>query len=354
VTVAVACAAALLTPAAAGASVTKNVYAGGPGGSLIGKIAAKLGLATKLKPLNPGINAFFNQRTTINVGDRVSFQFNGFHTVDIPAKGGSDLSLIVPGATVPSSVTDAAGTPFWFDGKVPAVGLNPLLLGASKKLVYTGASRVDSGLPLGKPKPFNVTFSKPGVYKFYCDVHVGMIGYVVVKAKGASIPTAKQDAAALTAQATSDVIGAGKLLKVKPAANTVSLGKSTSSGVELYAMFPASLTVKAGTVVTFAMSKYTREDHTASFGPSAYRTTLANSFNGANFSPIATYPSDPTQPLTLSTSSHGNGFASTGILDQDPTTKAILPSSKIDFTTSGTYHFQCLIHPFMQGTIIVN
>jgi plastocyanin len=28
-------------------------------------------------------------------------------------------------------------------------------------------------------------------------------------------------------------------------------------------------------------------------------------------------------------------------------------SSQIDFTTPGTYHFVCLIHPFMAGTIVV-
>jgi plastocyanin len=28
-------------------------------------------------------------------------------------------------------------------------------------------------------------------------------------------------------------------------------------------------------------------------------------------------------------------------------------SSQIDFTTPGRYHFVCLIHPFMAGTIVV-
>ena len=54
----------------------------------------------------------------------------------------------------------------------------------------------------------------------------------------------------------------------------------------------------------------------------------------------------------LDPTSHGNGFANTGALDRDPTTR--LPATeRIDFTTPGTYHFQCLIHPFMHGTIVV-
>jgi plastocyanin len=62
---------------------------------------------------------------------------------------------------------------------------------------------------------------------------------------------------------------------------------------------------------------------------------------------------DPFSPLTLGPSTHGNGFVNTGVLDRDPATKQIGPSSKIDFTTPGTYHYVCLIHPFMHGTIIV-
>ena len=55
----------------------------------------------------------------------------------------------------------------------------------------------------------------------------------------------------------------------------------------------------------------------------------------------------------MSPTSHGDGFGNTGALDRDPGTPTIPASNKIDFTTPGTYHFQCLIHPFMHGTIVV-
>ena len=116
-------------------------------------------------------------------------------------------------------------------------------------------------------------------------------------------------------------------------------------------MFPSTLTVKAGTRVTFSMSAQTREIHTASFGPKSYLKSLANSFESPVFSPIATYPSSPSS-IVLTPASHGNGFANTGALDRDSGTP--LPASReIDFKTPGVYHFQCLIHPFMHGTIIV-
>lgn len=340
------CAAVLILPAAAVAK-TRTVYAGPPPAT--NKIAAKL-VPKSFSKLNPDINAFFNQRTTINVGDSVSFHINGFHTVDLPGHANSDLPFIIPGATA-SGVNDAAGNPFWFNGKVPTLGINPQLFARSAGHTYNGSTRIDSGI--ASSKPLNVKFTKPGTYKFFCDVHPGMVGYVVVKPKGKPVPTAKQAAAVQTAEVTSDIKAARKLLKVKQPADTVSLGESTRSGVELYAMFPASLTVNPGTTVTFTMSRFSRETHTAAFGPIPYLTPLAKSFQGGQFAPAGTYPSDPTQPLTLTPSSHGNGFVNTGVLDRDPATKQIGPSSRIDFTTPGTYHFVCLIHPFMQGTIVV-
>jgi plastocyanin len=343
---------ALLTATAALAKpVTKVVTAGPP--PSVNKIAAKL-LPKSFNKLNPDINAFFNKKTTINVGDSVSFQLMGFHTVDFPATGGSALPLIVPGKTATGS--DAAGNPFWWSGKVPNVGLNVALFTPAKAKTFNGSQRWDTGLATGNgpPKPFNLKFTKPGTYKFFCDVHPGMVGTVVVKPAGKPIPSAKQDAAATTAQITADLKAAKKLVATKLPADTVSLGESTPGGVELYAMFPATLRVKPGSVVTFQMSKHTFETHTATFGNTATIKALVKGFGGVNFPAQGVYPSDPPpQPSVESLTSHGDGFANVGALDNNPATKTIPSSGKIDFTQAGTYHFVCLIHPFMHGTIIV-
>ncbi len=333
-------------------SLTKIVYAGPAPG--INKVAATLLPKNFGKLYSPDINAFFNKKTTINVGDSVSFQLRGFHTVDFPAAGGAALPLIVPGKLA-TGVNDAAGNPFWFDGRVPNVGLNTALFAPPKAKTYNGSARWDSGLPAGNgpPKPFNLKFTKPGTYKFFCDIHPGMIGTIVVKPAGKAIPSAKQDAAATVAQLTADIKAAKKVAATKQPADTVSLGESTPGGVELYAMFPRSLTVNAGTVVTFHMSKHTFETHTATFGNKTTLTALAKGFTGANFPAQGVYPSDPTQPITESLTNHGDGFANVGALDNDPATKQIPSSGKIDFTQAGVYHFICLIHPNMQGTITV-
>jgi plastocyanin len=274
---------ALISAAGASAkALTKVVYAGPPPNT--NQVAAKLGVTKSFsKAYAPDINAFFNKKTTINVGDTVSFQIRGFHTVDFPATGGSALPLIVTGKIATGN--DAAGNPFWWSGKVPSVGLNTALFVPPKAKSYNGSQRWDSGFPAGNgpPKPVNLKFTKPGTYRFFCDVHPGMIGTVVVKAAGASIPSAKQDAAATLAQVTSDIKAAKQVAKTKLPADTVSLGESTPSGVELYAMFPTSLTVNAGTVVTFQMSKHTFETHTATFGDTNTLKALAKGFAGVNF-----------------------------------------------------------------------
>ena len=343
--------AVVAAPAVAQAK-TVTVYTGPPPKALAGlskSFAAKY---------NPDVNAFFPQKVTIHVGDTVSF-IRGMmpHTVDIPPVGGSDLPLLVTGALA-AGVKDAAGNPFWFDGKVPSLGLNPQLLpGGPMNVSYDGTKRVESGFFLGNgPAPvFNVKFTKAGSYKVFCDIHYGMAGTVVVLPKSKPVPSAAQAKAALDRQVQADVKALKAAAKIKPAANTVSVGSAGPGGAELFAMFPSTLHVKVGTVVTFSMSRDTREVHTVTFGSQAYLTTLAH---GLLSDPLLTqqdlYPSDlpALGPIALSSTSHGNGFANLGGLDRDGSTP--LPASgQIRFTAPGTYSYVCLIHPFMRGTIVV-
>jgi plastocyanin len=282
----------------------------------------------------------------------------GFHTVDIPAVGGSDLPLILPTSTKVSGVLDAAGNPFWFNGQ-SNLTFNPELFRAIGGHRYNGSARIDSGLPLGPPKSFTVKFTKPGVYHYFCDVHYGMQGTVVVLAKHKRVPSSKADGKTLKKVEAAYVASAKRLDKTKAPANSVSLGASAPGGLEIFAMFPATLDVATGSTVTFFMSKATDETHTATFGdtssPGGYvfklGQTAFNSPTGA-IDPRGAYPSDVPMPISLSLTSHGNGFGNTGVLDRDASTPNPV-SAQIKFTQAGTYHYICLIHPFMQGTIVV-
>ena len=110
----------------------------------------------------------------------------GFHSVDIPRKGGQ--ALRADPADRPADRRRATTPPARRSGSTASAGrLQPAarppgLFG--KKVTFTGAKRVESGLPLAeKPKPFTVRFTKTGTYTYYCDVHAGMKGTVKVVAK---------------------------------------------------------------------------------------------------------------------------------------------------------------------------
>jgi plastocyanin len=310
--------------------------------------------ATKsFKPTGAQVNNFFAGTVTINAGDSVKWTglSSNFHTVDIPVKGGTSQALLVPGAGK-AGATDAAGVPFWFSGYVPAIGFNPVLFAPSGGKTYTGAARVDSGLPFSPSQNnFAVKFTKPGSYHYFCDVHPGMVGTVVVVAKGKKSDSAKTLAAAVSKQVKTDLTEAKALDKTSPPANTVDLGSAGAGGVEVFAMFPSALHVAVGSTVTFTMTKGSRETHTASVGPPAYLTSLANSFNTPAFDQQAVYPSapPPAGPIVVTQTSHGNGFGNIGAVSE--TNAALHTSGQIKFDQAGTYHFQCLIHPFMTGTI---
>jgi plastocyanin len=307
------------------------------------------------------VNSFFPRGTTIHVGDRVRFLPNGFHTVDLPAKGGAETPLFTPTGEVENR-TDAAGQPFWFNG-LPVLSFNPTLLsgGLGKSLRYSGAKGVNSGLPLGPPKPMTVRFTKAGRYTYFCDVHPGMTGTVTVKPKSAKVSSAKADRKALKRTFARNLKTAKSLRTTKPPANTVSVGASGPGGVEYFQMFPRKLTVKPGTTVQFRMSKDSREVHTATFGTnpnssSSYLNPIIQGFEGQapTLDGRGVYPSDPPGTVaSMSSTLHGNGFWNSGVLDATKATKQIPSSGTLRFDAPGTYQYFCLIHSNMHGTITV-
>ena len=336
----VAAVSAAAAPAAASAA-SRVVFPGGPP-----KFQRSLG--------NTGVNNFINNTVTVNAGDSVTWNLNyGFHTVDIPKLGGGDLPLITSTGKVVSGVTDAAGNDFWFNGKLPGLSLNPTLFARSGPKAYNGTTRIDSGLPLGPGSHlFTVRFLTAGRYEYFCDVHPGMHGFVVVKPKGKPIPSAAAVAAETRREENAFKAEARRVARTTVPAASVSLGLSGPGGLEDFGMFPATLAVSPGTTVRFFMSKYSEDTHTATFGPKAYLISLSNALHSPMPGPAAAYPSDPPGHIVLNPSSHGNGFANTGILDRDPATPQPAVAT-IKFTKPGTYHFVCLLHPFMQGTVNV-
>ncbi len=346
--------ATLTVPASAVAKTrTKTVNLGPPPA-----VSKALGKATGGVPAD--VNAYFPGKTTIHPGDKVKFVPFGFHDVSIPAKGEQPPSVIVPTGQS-ADEQDAAGNPFWFNGQ-PLVGFNPALVTVNgftgKAATFSAAKGYETGLPLAdKPKPAIVRFTKKGTYRFYCAVHPGMAG--TVKVKKGKIPSAKADAKRIAKQGKAAVSAAKKLTQETVPANQMALGAAGAGGVELFAFLPQSLSVPAGTTVGFQMPAGSLEIHTATSGPgdiedaSSYLGGLAKSFESPAIAGAAVYPSDPPPAVPeLTTTSHGNGFVNTGVLDTDDDSPQPATSS-IKFTQAGTFTLYCLVHPFMVGTVTV-
>ena len=347
-----AAAVALILPAAAHAA-TKTVTMGEPAATAK-QFENKYGTDA---------NAFFPSVVTVRAGDKVRFAPTGFHTVDLPPKGGAAVGVAQATGTTIAGALDAAGQPFWFNGK-DTLGFPAALLqsGWGTSVAYDGTKRVDTGLALqDKPKPITVTFAKPGTYTYYCDVHAGMKGTVRVVGAKAPAPSAKADAAAVKRQVTAALKAAKGLAAHKAPAGTIDVGASGAGGTEYYGFFPAKTTVPVGTSLTFRMSSG-YDVHSATTGPgdpekdqNSYLGKLAAGLNSPVFDPqAAVYPSDaPGTTASLTPTLHGNGFWSTGVMDSDSSTPLLPASGKVTFAAAGTYTFYCLIHPFMHATVTV-
>ncbi len=326
---------------------------------LVAPVSAGPPKPTHVKHLD--FNGFFPSATKIHIGDSVSWTINGFHTVSILASGQAPPPLIIPASGNPiTGKLDAAGTPLWFNGQ-PNQVINPTTAAPSGGKTYAGKGFLNSGLPpsTGAPQPFVVKFTQAGTFTFHCLVHPGMQGLVKVLPKGKRVPTAGQDRAAANAQEAAAIGQARTLGKVKPAAATVLAGNDGSGTVAWLRFFPEKLKIKVGTTVNFKIASK-REVHTVTIGPAAYTSEIEKTFTTPLqnptgpptilVNPLAAYPSDPPPLPTYSGTNHGNGFEGAGILAAG----GPLPSNvKITFTKPGVYHFECVIHQNMDGTITV-
>src|ERR1700736_5088474 len=105
-------------------------------------------------------NGFYPRELTIQVGDTVTWQFEGFHNV-----------AFLSGAT-PLQFAIKDGDKMYANPKVffPAGGNT-----------YDGVGFRNSGTPQGdKPFSYSLTFTKPGRYEYACTIHAGMAGVVNV------------------------------------------------------------------------------------------------------------------------------------------------------------------------------
>jgi plastocyanin len=317
----------------------------------------------KLK-LFGAMNQFMPSRLVIAAGDKVTFSSAGFHTVTYSPKP-IPIFLPDPKKGTYAGLTDAAGNPFYFDDLTKII-YNPLAFGPFGPKTISGATPVSSGglsprSEKAPPATATYAFPKPGTYKLFCTLHPGMKATVVVKPAGSAVPkTPDQVKADALLQQTAGYAKAKVLnANTKVAApNTVAMG--VGSSVAMFAYYPKTLKVKAGATVTF-VNKSPSEVHNIVFGPEKYleqwgkKTDLQPTGPGSpnQATPILPYGTDAKPAAYEGATTHGNGFFATP-LAAGTAIPGIPRSSRVTFSTPGTYKYFCWIHgPDMGGTIVV-
>lgn len=311
--------------------------------------------------------AFFPSTITIHVGDSVTWRFDGFHTVTFPGLH-KPYPFIVPAAQKQPAQTDAAGKPYWWSGTAPVLQVSPMTLApqggstvADATVVESsGLTRIMGATPTHPPAPYTLTFTRVGVYHYQCAVHAGMRGVVRVVPAGVEIPTLAQQAQATRAQLAQTVADWKRLAVAAPAApDTVWIGAGTRHGASLDEFFPKVLHVKVGDTVTF-VSHDPNDVHTVTFGPNALRGSIEKTFVAPQgnppvptINPLGAYASDPPAAANgYDGTAHGNGYLNSGLVSPLGAPGG-MHVFRIRFTKAGVYHYECVIHPNMDGTIVV-
>jgi plastocyanin len=312
--------------------------------------------------------AFFPSNVTIRVGQSLTWQFRGFHTVTFPGATQNPPFIVPQSGSVQPLLNDAAGNAFWWVGKAPRLIIDPSAvpgqttptISSSRQVRGSGLLRVLFSTPAHPPAPYTLTFTKPGVYRYLCTVHQGMRGTVRVLAKAhpASPAAVAKNGANQLAAILRELKGLDT--QTPPDAHTVLIGAGSKSGAEVASFYPSSLTVATGDVVTFTHNDPT-DIHTVTFGPEPYTLAIENNL----FQPEGTPPTPfanplfvlssdppPVSPVPYDGTNHGNGYLNSGILfpQQAPTGPH---QYFVKFTKPGTYRYECVIHPNMDGTIVV-
>ena len=308
------------------------------------------------------LNQFMPSTLTIAAGDKVTFSSATFHTVTYTPRP-IPLFMPDPKKATYEGIVDAAGQPFYFDGRQKLI-YNLAAFGPFGPKTIAGKAPASSGAlspqgPKAPPATATYTFPQAGSFKLVCTLHPGMEARVVVKPAGAAVPKTPDQvkAQALVQQNAGWAKGKALLASTKVAPNTVAMG--VGGKTTLLAFLPKVLRVKAGTTVSFP-NKSPSEVHNLVFGPPKYVEKIAKQTDmtpqgptGPNqVTPFLPFASDPKPYAYTGKTMHGNGFFVTELTSGSPI--GLPRASRVTFSTPGTYKFFCWIHgPDMGGTVVV-
>ena len=197
---------------------------------------------------------------------------------------------------------------------------------------FDGQAFYNSGV-LAPGKDFTLQLSahlKPGVYHYYCLLHNGQQGTIVVKPTGEATQLQRSVDAAAQRQLVRDLRTLGALQP--PTSPPLSIRAGVAGpDVSLNQFFPANVQVHAGQTVTW--DDTTPTPHALAFDESVPAAT-------AIFS----------RPTAPSGSDYAGGPFVTGAIGALPYPRT---SFSLRFTRPGTYAYVCSLHVGMAGTVTV-
>jgi LPXTG-motif cell wall-anchored protein len=220
---------------------------------------------------------------------------------------------------------------------------------------YDGTGFVNSGLLEGKGKTYSLTFTKAGTYGYFCLLHPGMVGQVVVQAAGSAYPLTQ---AQIDAQANAELyakLGSANQdlqnskLTSKPNTNGTTnytvVNGAGGNQASVLRFVPVDLTVKAGDSVTW-LGNDPHEVHTVTFYDPAGKVP--------DF--IVPQPQGSGPPKLVIP--HAAPENDTAVDSQDLYNSGLLlpgQSYTFSFPKPGTYTYVCVVHApqGMFGKIVV-
>lgn len=251
---------------------------------------------------------------TINAGDSIVWSAGSaeIHTIVFPGAGGQ-IQPYDPGSYRPTSNTT-------YDGSTYTA--SPVLTVLPEK----------AGVPFTATS-YKLTFPKVGEYTYFCSVHPGMQGTIVVQPAGSRYPHTQDDYNRQSRAQGARLIteGYGLYARAEEMANNhLVIAGIGSDQVDVMRFVRTDVTIHAGESVTF--TNLSMGPHTVTFGPEPANPAAINFPYGD--------PSrfDGSAPLN-------SGLM--GIITP--------PSFTVTFTTPGEFAYKCALHDYMGmvGTITV-
>ncbi|MGQ0568735.1 MAG: cupredoxin domain-containing protein [Armatimonadota bacterium] len=291
-------------------------------------------------------NAYHPRRVEIGVGDTLTWQFDGFHTVTF--LGGEPFpEIIVP------------------EGQ--RLFGNPRVFFPVGGKTYDGTGYVNSGTPpegqikggVYSPAPFSysLTFTKAGEYRYVCTIHgPGMGGTVRVTDSPTSSPAAVLRQAREDQQATLRA-GRAAYSRLRPEGQgrsiVVPLPGNLRAGYSIFRFTRAPLVVRRGTTVTWTM-RDPFEIHTVTFPGGQQPPPFIIPQPQSQGPPKLLL--NPKVAMPTKTPVHrGAGYVNLGILFPPGVPGNPPTSYRLTFTKTGRYEYWCSVHvpEGMKGTVIV-